>query len=119
MGSLGAPFHMSSPDKEKQKFQSPRFELTHLQRSIRRMEAASPQIALERLKEEWMEVEDASDYRELEVEKQLWMLSALRTLNRLKIAEAPGAAPVTERPSTSAKALSLYESHGEFVIFWA
>ncbi|TVY32649.1 hypothetical protein LSUB1_G007787 [Lachnellula subtilissima] len=82
-------------------------EVTHLQRSIRRMEAASPRIILERLKEEWMEIADASVYRELELEKQLWMLSALRSLWRSS--ETPMNA--NSRPSEMAKALSLYENH--------
>ena len=88
---------------------SPVLEVTHLQRSIRRMEAASPKIILERLKEEWMEVADASVYRELELEKQLWMLSALRSLKK------SSETPIEENKMSSgiAKALSLYENHGE------
>jgi hypothetical protein len=84
-------------------------EVTHLQRSIRRMEAASSKIILERLKEEWMEVADASVYRELELEKQLWMLSALRSLK--KSSETP--MEENNGPSGMSKALSLYENHGE------
>ncbi|TVY49783.1 hypothetical protein LCER1_G008132 [Lachnellula cervina] len=86
---------------------SPILEVTHLQRSIRRMEAASPRIILERLKEEWLEIADASVYRELELEKQLWMLSALRSLR--KSSETP--TEENNRPSATAKALSLYENH--------
>ncbi|KAL3425234.1 hypothetical protein PVAG01_04515 [Phlyctema vagabunda] len=56
-------------------------EMTHLQKSIRVKEAATPKIMLERLKEEWMVNADASVYRELELEKQLWVLTALRALN--------------------------------------
>lgn len=88
---------------------SPILEVTHLQRSIRRMEAASPRIILERLKEEWLEIADASVYRELELEKQLWMLSALRSLR--KSSETP--TEENNRPSATAKALSLYENHGK------
>lgn len=73
------------------------------------MEAASPRIILERLKEEWLEIADASVYRELELEKQLWMLSALRSLR--KSSETP--TEENNRPSATAKALSLYENHGK------
>ncbi|CAD6500832.1 BgTH12-06537 [Blumeria graminis f. sp. triticale] len=82
------------------------FELSYLQRSIRRMEAASPKIVLERLKEEWNEIADASVYRELELERQLWMLTALRGLRK----------PVRQDHFDTGflgaqKVLSLYENH--------
>ncbi|KAH7409443.1 hypothetical protein BKA64DRAFT_705208 [Cadophora sp. MPI-SDFR-AT-0126] len=82
-------------------------EITHLQRSIRRMEAASPKIVLERLKEEWVEVADASVYRELELEKQLWMLTALRTLKNKSSPEDL----VNSALARPTKVLSLYENH--------
>lgn len=85
-------------------------ELTHLQRNIRRMEAASPKIVLERLKEEWNEIADASVYRELELEKQLWMLTALRSL-RKKSSNEQMAADASLNEHT--KVLSLYENHGK------
>lgn len=93
----------------RQKSKSPIVEVTHLQRSIRRMEAASPKIILERLKEEWIEVADASIYRELELEKQLWMLSALKSLKK----SSDGSSQIKSPPYGTAKALSLYENHGE------
>ncbi|PVH88962.1 hypothetical protein DL98DRAFT_648271 [Cadophora sp. DSE1049] len=85
----------------------PPSEIAHLQRSIRRMEAASPKIVLERLKEEWVEVADASVYRELELEKQLWMLTALRTLKN-KSSSEDLVISASARPT---KVLSLYENH--------
>lgn len=95
----------------RQKSKSPVVEVTHLQRSIRRMEAASSKIILERLKEEWIEVADASVYRELELEKQLWMLSALKSLKR-----SSGVSMEVKGLTTGAfKALSLYENHGNVI----
>jgi len=107
--------HLRPSSGQKPKSKSPTQEMTHLQRRIRRMEAASAKIVLERLKEEWTEMADASVYRELELEKQLWMLSALRSLNKAESAQssddcktvvALGKAP------GSTKLLSLYENHG-------
>jgi hypothetical protein len=84
-------------------------ELTHLQKSIRKMDAASPKIILERLKEEWMGVADASIYRELELEKQLWMLAALRAL----YADDTSASPDEPSSLASRKVLSLFENKGK------
>ncbi len=86
-------------------------DLTHLKRSMRRMEAASSKIVLERLKEEWIEAADASVYRELELEKQLWMLTALRK----KIGQCSKAKP--EETITESKVLSLFENEGKIPIF--
>ncbi|KAK0109916.1 hypothetical protein ONS95_002587 [Cadophora gregata] len=86
---------------------TPPSEIAHLQRSIRRMEAASSKIVLERLREEWVEVADASVYRELEIEKQLWMLTALRTLKNKSSADDI----VVSASSRPTKVLSLYENH--------
>ncbi|KAG4429533.1 hypothetical protein IFR05_014982 [Cadophora sp. M221] len=94
------------PIKER-RHKVPPTETAHLQRSIRRMEAASPKIVLERLKEEWVEVADASVYRELELEKQLWMLTALRTLKNKSSSEEI----VASAGSRPTKVLSLYENH--------
>ncbi|KAL2074556.1 hypothetical protein VTL71DRAFT_8334 [Oculimacula yallundae] len=94
------------PIKEK-RHKVPPSEITHLQRSIHRMEAASSKIVLERLKEEWVGVADASVYRELELEKQLWMLTALRTLKSRSSSEAV----VASAGSRPTKVLSLYENH--------
>jgi len=89
---------------------SPLVEITHLQRSIRRMEAASQKIILQRLKEEWVGDADASVYRELELEKQLWMLSALRRLTKMGLSSDIG--EVDTDSSVPMKILSLYENHG-------
>lgn len=98
-------------DASKKRQRSPPVEIQLLQRSIRRMEAASPKIVLERLKEEWVEVADASVYRELEFEKQLWMLSALRGLKK-KSTTIPDV--MTNAPASGiTKILSLYENHGK------
>jgi hypothetical protein len=82
-------------------------EFIQLQRSVRRMEAASPKILLERLKEEWVDVGDPSVHRELESEKQLWMLTALRRFLRK---------PPEDNTDVSihgiTKVLSLYENQG-------
>ncbi|PQE03083.1 hypothetical protein CJF31_00002935 [Rutstroemia sp. NJR-2017a BVV2] len=86
-------------------------ELTHLQKNIRKMEAASNKIILERLKEEWMEVADASVYRELELEKQLWMLTALRAIKRSSMRRSPEASQPSDGVSKFGKMLSLYENH--------
>ncbi|TVY82785.1 hypothetical protein LSUE1_G004967, partial [Lachnellula suecica] len=86
---------------------SPVVEVTYLQRSIRRMEAASSKIILERLKKEWVAVADASVYRELELEKQLWMLSALRSLKSSSETKLENNGPLLGVPI----ALSLYENH--------
>ena len=86
-------------------------ELTHLRRSIRRMEAASAKIMLERLREEWNEVADAAVYRELELEKQLWMLCALRSLNKKKDLNKTTSVS-SEKSADPAKVLSLFENHG-------
>ncbi|KAL5327096.1 hypothetical protein ACEPPN_004787 [Leptodophora sp. 'Broadleaf-Isolate-01'] len=94
------------PIKER-RHKVPPTEIAHLQRSIRRMEAASPKIILERLKEEWVEVADAFVYRELELEKQLWMLTALRTLKNKSSSEET----VVSTGSKPTKVLSLYENH--------
>lgn len=88
-------------------------ELSHLQRSIRRMESASPKIILERLKEEWLEVADASVYRELELEKQLWMLTALQGLKKKKSKGIIEQLKVVSLETNAIKMLSLYENHGE------
>lgn len=76
-----------------------------LQKTVRKMEAATPKIILDRLKEEWDEVPDASIYRELELEKQLWMLTALRMIPRKNKKS-------DVMPTGSVKILSLYENHG-------
>ncbi|KAI9742801.1 MAG: hypothetical protein M1818_003530 [Claussenomyces sp. TS43310] len=60
--------------------QSRKSEMSHMQRHIRRMEAASPKIILERLREQWTDVADANVYKELEFEKQLWMLTGFKFL---------------------------------------
>lgn len=85
-------------------------EVTHLQRNIRKMEAASPKIVLERLKEEWTEIADASVYRELELEKQLWMLTALRSLRKRSTTTVEFVPQ--KSPTSGTKILSLYENHG-------
>ena len=85
---------------------------SQLQRSIRRMEAASSKIILERLKEEWMEVADASIYRELELEKQRWMLFALRDLKTTRLGGCEDSRTVQVSTSGATKVLSLYENHG-------
>jgi len=91
-------------------------ELTHLQRSIRRMHAASSKILLERLQEEWLHVTDASMYRELELEKQLWLLISLLHLRRQGEPIQTGDIYSDEvhegQPSNTM--LSLYENHGMF-----
>jgi hypothetical protein len=97
-------------DASEKRQRLPPVEIQLLQRSIRRMEAASPKIVLERLKEEWVEVADASVYRELELEKQLWMLSALRGLKKSSmIPDVKTNVPA----SGITKILSLYENHGK------
>jgi hypothetical protein len=97
-------------DASEKRQRSPPVEIQLLQRSIRRMEAASPKIVLERLKEEWVEVADASVYRELELEKQLWMLAALRSLKKSSM--MPDVK--TNVPASGiTKILSLYENHGK------
>lgn len=109
-------------------------EVLHLQRSVRRMEAASKKIMLERLREEWTEVADASVYRELELEKQMWMLTALRSFDgRRSIDGSTCGTPIqAERGGLSrigdgkpdrrrrrvvdiprGKVLSLFENHGK------
>lgn len=98
-------------------------ELSHLQRQIRRMEAASTKIILERLKEEWVEVADASVYRELELEKQRWMLFALRDLKNKTsgsklIRDASGGLDLDGRRE-GRKVLSLFENHGMSFILHA
>lgn len=95
--------------KRSKRPQRPPSEVVHLQKNLRRMEAASPKIILERLKEEWIEVADASVYRELELEKQLWMLSALRTLKSKNSLVDKLEPPLLGQ----AKILSLYENHGK------
>lgn len=97
------PRRVDTPKAKRSK--TPTVEMEQLNRSIRRMEAASDWIILERLKEEWTKIADASVYRDLEQEKQLWMLTALRRRRVSQIQELaePGAA----------KVLSLYESHGK------
>ncbi|PBP16438.1 hypothetical protein BUE80_DR012720 [Diplocarpon rosae] len=94
------------PIKER-RHKAPPTEITHLRKSIRRMDAASPKIILERLKEEWVGVADASVYRELELEKQLWMLTALRSLKKKNSLEDTSEAQILGSP----KILSLYENH--------
>jgi hypothetical protein len=93
------------PAKEKRQ-KPPPHEFTSLQRSIRRMEAASDKIILERLKEEWIAVADAAVYRELELEKQLWMISALRGFTKQP-------SKVLEGDMAPSKILSLFENHGK------
>ncbi|KAF4626591.1 hypothetical protein G7Y89_g11567 [Cudoniella acicularis] len=106
--NLAAPKLMGSPfQTTRAKRQRPPPELSHLQRTIRRMEAASAKIILERLKEEWMEVADASVYRELELEKQRWMLFALRDLKAKTGGSLESTLPTTE----PVKVLSLFENH--------
>jgi hypothetical protein len=91
-------------------------DLSYLQKSVRRMEAASAKIVLERLTEEWTEIPDAAMYTELLLEKKLWMRTALHTSCQersfksdvspdLSIPEPPG--------SDAKKLLSLYEDHGK------
>jgi hypothetical protein len=105
----------SSRGRRPRRQKSPQMELSHFQRSIRRMEAASPKIILERLKEEWMQVSDATIYRELEVEKQLWMLTALGALKKKKPIESiDQLEDLSPEASASTKILSLYENHGKF-----
>ncbi|KUJ21433.1 uncharacterized protein LY89DRAFT_577391 [Mollisia scopiformis] len=97
-------------DIQKPRLKSPptSAEILHLQRSIRRMEAASKKIMLERLREEWTEIADASVYRELELEKQMWMLTALRSFDgRRSIDGSRCGTPVWHR----GKVLSLFENH--------
>jgi Fe2+ or Zn2+ uptake regulation protein len=101
------------PQKKKDRKQSlTTSELSLLQKTIRKMDAASSKIVLERLKEEWTEVVDASVYRELELEKQLWMLAGLKALNKDKSAtnfdKHRGVSTATSR-----KMLSLYENQGQ------
>jgi hypothetical protein len=81
-------------------------EVTHLQKSILRMEAAGPKIVLERLKEEWTQVADASVYGELKLEKQLWMLTALRNLRKTRSTNF-----ISPNHDVT-KILSLYENQG-------
>merc|ERR1711977_416439 len=98
------------PIKER-RHKVPTSEIAHLQRSIRRMEAASSKIVLERLKEQWVEVADASVYRELELEKQLWMLTALRTLeNKSHSDELVMSAPSRPRKVLSLRSPPLHKS---------
>ncbi|KAF4612826.1 hypothetical protein G7Y89_g15546 [Cudoniella acicularis] len=86
-------------------------ELTHVQLSIRRMEAANSKIILEHLKEEWADGIDENLYRELELEKHRWMLFALRDL-KLKMMSTREVASLQNISSSNyPKLLSLYESH--------
>ncbi len=102
------PARPQRTDSRQRANKTPSVEMMQLQKTIRRMEAASDRIVLERLKEEWVEVADASVYRELELEKQLWMLTALRR-------KAGKTNNQVEEISQyrSSKILSLYENHGE------
>ncbi|CAG8959218.1 hypothetical protein HYFRA_00012576 [Hymenoscyphus fraxineus] len=84
---------------------------SHLQKGIRRMEAASSKIILERLKEEWVEVADASVYRELELEKQRWMLFALRDLKTTRLGPQNETSTIQLTTAGATKVLSLYENH--------
>lgn len=90
----------------------------HLQRHIRRMEAANPKIMLERLREEWTEVADPAIYQELELEKQLWMLTALKLLWERAENKSDGADKIkntgliVKASAAPSKVLSLYESQG-------
>ncbi|KAH6667908.1 hypothetical protein B0J14DRAFT_488964 [Halenospora varia] len=118
--SISPHFMLSQPQRQVQSQPKRRRErsppeLSHLQRQIRRMEAASPKIILERLKEEWVEVADASVYRELELEKQRWMLFALRDLKNKTsgsklIRDASGGLDLDGRRE-GRKVLSLFENH--------
>ena len=103
--------NLRSRTSKERKAMSSISELTHLRRSIRRMEAASAKIMLERLREEWNEVADAAVYRELELEKQLWMLCALRSLNKKKDLNKTTSVS-SEKSAEPAKVLSLFENHG-------
>lgn len=94
---------------------------THMQRQIRRMEAANPKIILERIKEEWTEIDgDVTMCKELEFEKHLWMLTALRYLAKRSVSK-PGAvvhqeeetALTTKASSVPSKVLSLFENQGK------
>ncbi len=94
---------------------------THLQRHIRRMEAANPKIILERIKEEWTEVDDTI-CKELEFEKHLWMLTALRYMAKVSVnkSETVGdqkenTALVTKAKASTipSKVLSLFENQGK------
>jgi hypothetical protein len=93
---------------------------THLQRQIRRMEAANLRIMLERIKEEWTEI-DVTTCKELEFEKHLWMLTALRYLGKRSLSK-PGAvghhaeetALTMKASSVPSKVLSLFENQGKF-----
>lgn len=93
-------------------------EETTVQRSVRRMEAASAKIILERLREEWEEVADASIYKELELDKKLWMLAGLKFLLARKKAkddiDALARGPPFPVPSNPVvgRVLSLYENRG-------
>lgn len=108
---LGPPLLPLRSSRRKQ----PPLELSHLQRSIQRMDAASSKIVLERLKEDWLEVADASVYRELELEKQLWMLTALQHLkNKSSMNLTDHRKSISLDKATAAtKMLSLYENHGK------
>ncbi|CZR67390.1 uncharacterized protein PAC_17289 [Phialocephala subalpina] len=109
--------------KERRKSPTTSPEILQLQRSMRRMGAASKKIILERLREEWTEVADASVYRELELEKQMWMLTALRSLDGRRSLdgvrpgeERSGSQQGEERRSSTSgiegsKVLSLFENH--------
>jgi hypothetical protein len=120
--------------RPRQKSPHSSIEILHLQRSIRRMEAASKKIMLERLREEWTEIADASVYRELELEKQMWMLTALRSFDGRRnidgsrcgtpvFGEQRGLHRIVEGRSERrrrrgvnerGKVLSLYENHGQY-----
>jgi hypothetical protein len=91
---------------------------THLQRHIRRMEAANPKIILERIKEEWTEVDDAV-CKELEFEKHLWMLTGLRYLAKRSINKSDTVdyqeeenALTTKASLMTSKVVSLFENQG-------
>jgi hypothetical protein len=88
-------------------------DLSHLRRTIRCMNAASPKIILERLKEEWFESPDASVYRELELEKQLWMLCALRGFQKKRFPPYHDSLVALGKGGSPAKVLSLYENQGQ------
>ncbi|KAF8853647.1 hypothetical protein BDZ45DRAFT_598261 [Acephala macrosclerotiorum] len=109
--------------RERRKSPTTSPEILQLQRSMRRMDAASKKIILERLREEWTEVADASVYRELELEKQMWMLAALRSFVGRRSLD--GVRPGQERNGSwqgaedrsggddieGSKVLSLFENH--------
>lgn len=108
------PLAQPLPQPKRQRKRSP-LELSHLQRQIRRMEAASTKIILERLKEEWVEIADASVYRELELEKQRWMLFALRDLKNKtsgnRTARDLSVLDMDGNSDETRKVLSLFENH--------